>query len=176
LLLNDDPEIVKAGAWIASELGGKGKSLLDAVFPLLEHPDSRVRFSVIDCILLWADSSHGLQLASVLRLLSDSESRVRWKALEFLSRASKEQLSAALLYLEIFEPQSKNIQGLRALLRAEKPLDAMASLQDSDELIRKYGAVLARRLAHVSKEPLLFAASLDDVDVKDFAKTSLSLL
>src|SRR5882672_288042 len=44
LLQNDNTELVKVGAWIASELGEKGKPLLNDVSPLLQHPKSRVRF------------------------------------------------------------------------------------------------------------------------------------
>jgi hypothetical protein len=178
LLLNDDTEVAKAGAWIASELGEKGKVLLDDVSSLLQHPDSRVRFSVIDCILLWADPSKGPELTSVVNLIEDPESRVRWRVMEFLSRATREQLAASLLYLETTNPQSKNIKGLRLLLGpgAENPQEAMAALHDQDELIRKYGAVLARRVAKINKDPLLYAASIDDADVKDFAHTSISLI
>jgi hypothetical protein len=178
LLLNDNTEIAKAGAWIASELGEKGEPLLNDVSPLLQHPDSRVRFSVIDCILLWADPSKGPELASVANLIGDPESRVRWKVMEFLSRATREQLAAALSYLETTNPQSKNIRGLRLLLGsgAQNPKDATAALNDQDVVMRKYGAVLARRTAGINKEALLYAASIDDVDVKDFADSSISLL
>jgi hypothetical protein len=178
LLLSDNTEVVKAGAWIASELGEKGKPLLNDVSPLLQHPDSRVRFSVIDCILLWADPSKGPELASVVDLIDDPESRVRWKVMEFLSRATREQLAAALSYLERTNPQSKNIRGLRLLLGsgAQNPKEATAALHDQDELMRKHGAVLARRLVEIDKDPLLYAASIDDLDVKDFADTSISLL
>ena len=178
LLQNDNTDVVKAGAWIASELGETGKPMLNDVSPLLQHADSRVRFSVIDCILLWADPSKGRELASVVNLIDDPESRVRWKVMEFLSRASREQLAAALQYLEMTNPQSKNIRGLRLLLgsSAETPKEATAALRDQDELMRKYGAVLARRVAGIDKEPLLYAASIDDADVKDFADTSISLL
>ncbi|MGH9497690.1 MAG: hypothetical protein ACRD3L_00960 [Terriglobales bacterium] len=153
LLPNDNTEVVKVGAWIASELGEKGKPLLDDVALLMQHPDSKVRFSAIDCILLWADPSKGPELASVVNLIDDPESRIRWKVLEFLSRASREQLAAALSYIEGTNPQSKNIQGLRLLLGsgAQNPREATAALRDQDELMRKYGAVLARRVAGINK-------------------------
>jgi hypothetical protein len=51
-----------------------------------------------------------------------------------------------------------------------------AALHDQDDLMRKYGAVLARRVAEIDKGPLLYAASIDYLDVKDFADTSISLL
>jgi len=177
LLHNDNTELVKVGAWIASELGEKGKPLLNDVSPLLQHPESKVRFSAINCILLWADPSTGAELASVVRLIEDPESRVRWKVMDFLSRATREQLAAALSYLEATNPQSKNILGLRLLLTgADRPEEATAALHDQDGLMRKYGVVLARRVAEINKDPLLYAASIDDPDVKDFADTSISLL
>jgi hypothetical protein len=178
LILNNNTEVAKAGAWIASELGEKGKPLLNDIAPLLQHPDSKVRFSAIDCILVWADPSKGPELASVVILIEDPESRVRWKVMDFLSRATKEQLAAALSYIGATNPRSKNIRGLRLLLgsNAENPKEATAALRDQDDVMRKYGVVLARRVAEISRDPLLYAASIDDLDVKDFADTSISLL
>lgn len=179
LLLNDNIEVVKAGAWIASELGEKGRPLLDDVLPLLHHSDSKVRFSAIDCILLWADSSKGAELAKTAMLIEDSTARVRWKAMDFLSRANREQLEAALNYLRSTDPQSKHVSGLLLLLGSGKDNSrrATAALNDTDQLMRKYGVVLARRVAASDKGPLLYAASMmDDPDVKDFAETSISLL
>jgi hypothetical protein len=178
LLLNDNAEVAKAGVWIASELGEKGKPLLTDVSPLLQHPDSKVRFSAIDCILLWADPSKGPELAAVVNLIEDPESRVRWKVMDFLSRATREQLVAALSYFEATNSRSKNIRGLRLLLDpgAANPNGATTALHDQDDVMRKYGVVLARRVAEINRDPLLYAASIDDLDVKDFADTSISLL
>lgn len=178
LLLNDNTELVKVGAWIASELGEKGNALLNDVSPLLQHPESRIRFFAIGCILLWADPSKARELASVVSLIDDPEPRVRWKVMDFLSRATREQLLAALSYFEATNPQSKNIWGLRLLLAADadRPREAMIALQNQDRQMRKYGVVLAQRVAEVNKDPLLYAASVDDPDVKDFASTSISLL
>jgi hypothetical protein len=179
LFLQDkNTELVKIGAWIASELGEKGKSLLNEVALLLFHPESSIRFSAIDCLLLWADPSNGAELASVVKLIDDSELRVRWKVMDFLSRATREQLSAALTYLEAANAQSRNIRGLHLLLapKANSSREAMAALRDQDAAMRKYGVVLARRIAEIDKYPLSYAASIDDLDVKDFADTSISLL
>lgn len=177
-LKNTNTELVKIGAWIASELGEKGKVLLDDISFLLFHPESRIRFSAIDCLLLWADPSNGAELALVVKLIEDPESRVRWKVMDFLSRATREQLSATLAYLKKADPQSRNIQGLQLLLapEADSAREAIAALRDQDAVMRKYGVVLARRIAEIEKYPLSYAASINDMDVKDFADTSISLL
>ncbi len=42
--------------------------------------------------------------------------------------------------------------------------------------MRKYGVVLARRVAENQQRSSIYRASIDDLDVKDFADTSISLL
>lgn len=177
-LLSQNQDLAAIGAWIASELGEPGKPLLSHVSALLVHPDRRVRFSAIDCVLLWAGASDGDHLALATKLIDDSEPSVRWKAMDFLSRVSPEQVQAALLYLQAHEPNSANIQGLRWLLSpdATNPQPIVSALQSRDSLVRRYGVVAARRISKANKDPLLYASSLDDPDVRDFAESSVALL
>ncbi len=155
-----------------------GKPLLDDISRLLTHPESKIRFLAIDCLLLWADPSKGAELASVVRLIGDPELRVRWKVMDFLSRATTGQLSGALSYLSAMGPQTSDISGLQLLLRSDADAvgQATRALQDQDGVLRKYGVVLARRIAEVNRGPLLLAVSNSDPDVKDFAESSISLL
>jgi len=176
LLQSQNPDIVNIGAWIASELGEKGSPLLPYVLPLLQHPAKNVRFSIVDCILLWA--TDGAQLAAVTSLLDDPESGVRWKAMDFLSRATMEQLQAALSYLEHAEPNSTYVRGLRWLLSSDAS-DAnavKAALQNENALLRKYAVVAASRMSKADREPLSYAASVKTPDVQNFAKSSIALL
>ncbi len=177
LLVHDDPSVVKTGAFIASELGAKGSPLLSDIVRLVGHPEKSVIFDVIDCVLLWATPSNKSELASVVTLLSDPESGVRWKAMDFLSRASAEQLGAALSFLEGKEPNSVNVRGLRWLVgsHASVPQDVKTVLQSQEEVLRKYGVVAASRMYRTSPEPLAYAASLNDPDVKHFADTTIEL-
>jgi hypothetical protein len=176
LLSHENASVVRAGAFIASELGLKGRPLLGDISHLLRHTDPRVRSDVIDCVLLWAGRSNATELASAVGLLGDPHPGVRWKAMEFLSRASLEQLEAALSSLEASEPNSVNVRGLRWLIgsHASDPQDVRTVLQSQDEALRKYGVVAARRMSKSSKEPLLYAASLNDPDVKHFAESSMA--
>jgi hypothetical protein len=178
LLLSEDAELVQIGAWIASELGLKGKPLFGDIFSLLRYPESKVRFSVIDCLLLWADPSKKLELASLIELIEDPEPRVRWKVMDFLSRATTAQLSAAASYLEAANPESKNLLGLRLLLNknANNAEEVNLLIRGQDGILRKYGVVLAGRIAAMDKAPLVLAALSVDPDVKDFAESSIALL
>lgn len=179
LLAHSDQNVVETGAWIASELGSRGSSLLGDVAHLLSHVRRNVKFDVIDCVLLWADSYHGDLLASAVKLLNDPDSPVRWKAMDFLSSASRSQLEAALARLEATEPNSSSVApGVRWLLarEAEDPTKVKAALQSGDATLRMFAVVAARRIASFDVQPLRYAASLDDQDVKRFAESSIKLL
>jgi hypothetical protein len=178
LLQSDNSNLISAGIWIASELGREGEPLLGDVLPLLKNPLKRVRFFAIDCISLWATPSNKRALASAVGLMNDNEAAVRWKVMEFLSLASPGQLKAALAYLEDMVPESPHISGLQWLLSpgASNPNGVESTLQSMDSLTRKYGVVGAARMSKVSQEPLRYASSVDDPDVKNFADSSIRLL
>jgi hypothetical protein len=176
LLHSQNQDVVNVGAWIASELGEKGNALLPDVFPLLQHPAKNVRFSIIDCILMWA--TDGAELSAVTRLLDDPESSVRWKTMDFLSLATRDQLQLALSHLAEVEPNSTHVRGLRWLLSSDAS-DANAvksALHNENDLLRKYAVVAASRMSKANREPLSYAASVKDPDVQNFAKSSIRLL
>jgi hypothetical protein len=177
-LRSDQARLVAIGVWIASELGQTAKPLLDDVSALLTHPLKRVRFFSIDCVLLWAGPSDGCALASVIALMDDAETAVRWKVLDFLSRASREQLQGALSYLLITEPKSRHIPGLKWMLSSDlkKPKEVIAALHNQDSLTRRYGVVAAVRMSKDNPQPLFDASSVEDSDVKAFADSGIRLL
>ena len=178
LLRSADERSLDTGIFIASELGPKGKPLLNDVAPLVAHPRKRVRFQAIDCILLWAGPSDSAELASAIALLGDAEPGVRWKAMDFLSRASREQLEAALAHFQTTEPSSEHVRGLRWLLGpdASDPAKVIAIVGTEDIVLRKYGAVAAARMSKHNTVPLFSASKAEDSDVKGFADSYIRLL
>jgi len=178
LLLSRSEEVVTIAAWIASELGRKGKPLLRDVLTLLRHQAKKIRFSTIDCILAWAGPSDGIALASVITLTDDPEPGVRWKVMDFLARATPQQLQAALNYLEETAPKCPYLKALRWLLgpQSRHPEEVTAFIQSQESICRKYGAVAAVRISKENRGPLFFASSVDDVDVRDFAQSGITLL
>lgn len=178
MLRSGNDEVVTLGVWIASELGEKGKPLLGDVFVLLKHPAKKVRFSAIDCILVWASPSESSALVSVVGLLEDPEAGVRWKAMDFVSRASREQLESALAYLVAINPKSSHVLGLRWLLGPQShiPAEVMRITDGEDPVLRKYGAIAAARISQESTQALFHASGVPDPDVRDFAQASISLL
>ena len=178
LLSSGDERVVETGMWITSELGVKATPLLCFVVPLLRHPSKKVRFFGIDSVLTCATPVNEAELASVIPLLLDKESAVRWKTLEFLSLASKAQLEAALSHTLTLDSSSPHIHGLRWLLskEAEEHDSIIAFLQSTDSLNRKYGCVGAARLSGQDRRPLLYGASVNDPDVKEFAAGMLRII
>lgn len=176
LLHSENADVASVGAWIASELGSMGKPLLPDVLPLVRHPSKDVRFSIIDCILLWG--TNGTELSAAVRLTSDPESSVRWKAMDFLSLATRDQLKLALSHLEATEANSPHVRGLRWLIspKASDVEELKLALQDKDALFRKYAVVAAARIFRNNREPLFYAATMQDPDVQNFAKSAINLM
>jgi hypothetical protein len=171
LLLDKDEDVVATGTWIASELGANSDLLLPDVLKLLNYPAKKVRFWALDC-LYWASPLDGVQLAEGVKMVEDVDSGVRWKALDFLSRASVGQLGAALATLRSDESGSMHIRGLEFLLNeaSADPTVVRSYLNSSDPLSRKYGVIAAVRLPMKSPELLDYALSMDDADVQAFAR------
>jgi hypothetical protein len=178
LLLNPDERVASLGAWIASEIAEQGRPLLSVVGGLLGHPSKEVRFSLIDCILLWASPSEPQEIVKAVRLIDDPERAVRWKAMNFLYRASKHQLESALAYLETREPGQPHTLRLSWLLGAAgHDGDAIgAELQSPDARSRKYAVVAAARMILENQDPLYIAGSSDDPEVATFAKDMLYIM
>jgi hypothetical protein len=178
LLLSDqDAKAVKAGIFITSELGIKARLLLNEVSGLLRHPDLVVRFYAIDSMLTCTSGGDERAIGMVILMLDDVAGAVRRKTLDFLSRASEEQLGGALRYFEKTQPDSVHVVGLSWLSsKAQYDVDSVLSLlQDDNPVLRKYAVAAAARIATRYSEPLELASSLKDEDVRLFANDVLEL-
>lgn len=171
LLRDTDEHLLATAVWITSELGAECRPLLPNVVPLLAHSLKRIRFFALDCVF-WTPPQHGCDLARAVRLLNDPEDGVRWKVLDLLFRISTEQLKGAFLcpQAEILEPSHRD--GLGWLLSGDS-LDfgnIKGLLKSSDAALRKFGVVAAARERRVYPELVVFASTIDDTDVREFAK------
>jgi hypothetical protein len=189
LLQSKNARVVRAASFIADELGAKATPILDAVFDLLNYPDRHVRGDVIGSMLTCTTAKNQPQIAAVISLLDDSDWPIRWKTMEFMSLASLEQLRAGLRHLESSKPDSGHVLGLRWLTSegGTNIGQINAWLQSSNPLEKKYGVVAATRVASGHEEgrgydltvgttePLVWAASIDDEDIKRFAHSMLQM-
>ena len=178
LLHSKNDDTVKAGAFIASELGGRFSPLMNEVVHLLEHPVSSVRFDALDIVLDNATHEHGEIVADAVMLACDPIEAIRWKALRFLAHATETQLRAGAQAFgnnEIAILVSWLIQ-LNSLQIEQAKAHTVTALDGEDPLVRKFAAVAAARLASDDPSPLQSAASSMDPEIKQFAQDELGLL
>lgn len=174
-LASTSDQVLRTGVWIASELGSKAHPLLQEVALLLKHKLKHIRFFAIDSVLTCASGEDGAIVAEVARLLDDSESAVRWKAIDFLARADEAQLRGALSHLQQTDMISKHTQGLQWLLSDHaKRSDLIAhALQGTERPMPFYAVAAAARISDVDNAPLKLALSLKDEDVVGFARSAI---
>lgn len=166
LLQTGNVSAVRAAAWLASELGSLAAPLLHDVPGLLTHSESYVRFYALDVVLVNAGHDDGELLARAAILVVDSVESVRWKALQFLARASEEQLAVSI-------PCQRH-QGIAAftawLLDSHRSDEVIERLEAPDQLTRRFAAVAAARMCDRDPAALERAAETSDHEVADFAK------
>lgn len=170
LLRCDEEHAVKAGAWIASELGANVAPVMDDLSLLLDHPVRYVRFFVLDAVLAGATPEHGEVISRAMRLLRDRDEAVRWKALHFLTKTTSDQLSAAIPHL-----RDDRLARLTAwMLNPETDtVGVIERLQDTDGLTRLFAGAAAARLRDRDPAALKRAAASSDRELGSFAEEEL---
>jgi len=174
LLQSDRKGAVEAGAWIASELGELIAPLIPELSRLLSHPSRRVRFFVLDGLLNAGRSEHGQELAAAVERIEDPDETVRWKAMNFLARASYEQLAASVPFI------SNRLvdDALRWLIDSDQRLDTIAvvrRLESPDQLSRLVAAAAAVRLASRDEAALERAVASMDREINSFSREQVRL-
>jgi hypothetical protein len=177
LLQSDDNRVVKAGAWILSEMGNQAASLIDDMAPLLTHEDPQVRGYALDSVLLGASSRDGRVVSTAVGLVDDPDPAVRWAALWFLTRSQAEQLEAALSETSDCG-LSECVRWLRDSLSMPQTCDrALAALSEIDWRTRAFGAAAAARLAQAGDDRAIRAAAeSEDLEIAQFAGDVLTML
>jgi HEAT repeat protein len=109
-------------------------------------------------------------------LIQDPDEAVRWKALRFLAKAAKNQLSIAVPHLD-----SQTVAALLAWLLHSGDTqinmqEIITRLSDPDSLTRRFAAAAAARLGPHNPVLLEHAAASTDSEVSSFANEELEAL
>jgi hypothetical protein len=169
LLKSVDNEVVAAGIWIASELGGAARPLLSEIAGLIQHPMPKVRFFSLDCLATCGRAEDGETVAHGLDLLGDAEPSVRWKAMVFLATAPEILLRAVRGSLTADE-QTARRRGLEVLLNPRAlSAELVTDLASRDPIARAYAAAAAVRLAPQDPRYLKQAIQSTDPTIARFA-------
>jgi hypothetical protein len=170
VLLSKDPQVVKYGVWIASELGARSRPLLPDIVPLLTHESRWVRYFAIDCVVTAAEE--GEPIVKAARLLTDDDTAVRARATEMLAQLSREQLTSAAEYLALSgSSHSEFSQGFFALLSSDRA-DGRALLDSESAVLKKFGLAAAVR-GGGDRASLEAARLLEDRDIRELATEAL---
>jgi hypothetical protein len=172
--LNDD--VVANGVWLASELGARAAPVFDSIIPLLQHGSSRVRFNAIDVVLVCASASrHGEALASTVALTLDENKGVRWCALGFIARASREQLRASIAHQRQAELAALTSWLVDQDEGGSSIESILAQLKETHPLRLRFAAVAAVRQLPETLALLELAAQSADAECASFAHSELRL-
>lgn len=172
LLRHNTIKLAELGAWLASELGSQCAAIYPDVVMHLRHPCWRVRFWLIDCVLACAGEQQAADLATVTMLLDDENSAVRWKAMQFLARASTQQLELARDWLSAQSRQADLVRSVSVLadVDAGEYDKILPLIHHQRALFRKLGVVAAVRARGAQRHLLDVAMASDDEEVRSFAK------
>lgn len=135
-LLNSGRELaVLAGLYATWELGSTAENVTPYLAPFLDHTDRRVRFQAVGAVHSSASGEYGQIIAKAIALVADPVRMVRWRVLDFLAKADREQLSASLPYLDIrlrelvswvmLEGKGSHKEAVPGMLDSHVPLDRL---------------------------------------------------
>lgn len=172
LLESDDERTLKAGAWIASELGALSNPILEDITELLSHGSRYVRFFLIDAVLSASTERDGRAIATAVELIGNTDDAIRWKAMNFLARATTSQLSAAEPFLT--NHHARLTSWLIEADHVARSDEILSRLESTDSLTRLVAAAAAARARVRDVSPLEHAAQSGDPEVRSFAMEHLS--
>lgn len=168
-------EVVADAAFILTELGYKGKPLLDVCWNLLDSNELGIVADCLDVILVNADHRDGDMLAKAMMLIHAQEDPVQWKTLGVISKMSLEQLEAS-----VGSKQLGNLTGyVRWLIRQDKlsdPNEIKTRVEGDDKLASAFGAIAALRAKPPLIELLEYVAVSIDGPIGNFASGELEFI
>lgn len=157
LLRSADYSVQRVATFLLTELGSKAVGVVEDALPLLALRDRNLSHDVLEAIAVCAEQARPEWLVHLaLTLESDDEVLVKL-AMFLLSQISTAELAAA----RDAATTAAHSKGLGALASGRVDAGAArAMLHDADPLVRRYGAIAAKRL----KDPALLAelAKSDD--------------
>ena len=170
LLLSHDESLLKAGIWIASELGSKCRPLHKEISTLLNNPNYYVRFFAIDCVLSTLHKDDHELILKVSDLLEDQNAVVRRKVMDFLARIPAEQISDVLQISAFSSLRREHKEGIELMISPAQSQDLIQKfISCENPILRRYGASAAARIYRDHPNLLDLAFESDDDDLRIFA-------
>lgn len=171
LLRSDNVFVQRTASFIASELGSQASGVIDDVVSLVSSSDMHVQWYPMEALAVCARGEHVEEFAHVVEMLANTEVPLRRLAMRLVANAELPQLEAARRHFESSgQCHGTHQQGLLALIAGSRigPAVIVAMLGDGDALVRRYGAIAARRLMREYPDLISQVQSTDDPELHDF--------
>ena len=148
LLKNEDPFIQRAAIFVASELGVESRDLIDDIIPLLASGDRYFQYNAMEVLAVCCEGVHSEKFVHVIFRLESDDDVLRALVMRLVSRADVSQLEAAGRFVARDVSLQSHQEGLRILAAGEsvEPGAVVAMIRTADPLLRRYGAIAAKRL------------------------------
>jgi hypothetical protein len=172
LLSHPNVSVRGTAMFVAAELGIGSQPLIDAIVLLTDDLDPHIAWDAIDSVLVCAIDSYSSHFVVVVKQLENNLAALRRLAMRSISKARLSQLYGAKSRCgELGKTALVHEQCLQILVDSEcgKVYDSHKMLDSNTELVRLYGAILAKRTMSIHPQALEFAAANTNPDVKQFA-------
>jgi hypothetical protein len=170
-LLSTNPLVRREAASILSELGNQGQSLIDAAILLVDDNDVRIQYDALESIFLCSYGKEIGKLAYVVRAFDASSEVIRNLAMNLVSNADVQQLTALLP--EFTEEEKDYKDGILTLLKEANPHPNLISkmILDKRSVTRKFGVILLKKsYAGYPGDLLNQCLTSNDNDIRVFAE------
>lgn len=171
LLRSEDVAVQRSAAFVASELGNASRRLVDDIIPLLSSTDRHVSWYAMEVLTVCCKGEHTEKFAHVARMLESGDDALRGLAMRLVSNADVSQLEGARRYFDAPDSCHRtHVIALHTLVTAHRvePAVVTAMMHDADPLIRRYGAIAAKRVLKEFPHLITEAGSSDDSDLRKF--------
>jgi len=166
LLKSKNIYIQSAATYIVSELGRKANPLIDDIIPLLKSENLAIKYEALESIMIGSIEQPS-KFIYIIEALDDADESIRLRAMELIMNSHPEQIKESIKYFE----QKPDIQSKNHLICLDlylqfsdvDPKRVTALIIDNNPLIRKYGAIIAKKV--FEKFPYLTREASQSLDL-----------
>lgn len=178
LLRHADTLVRRAAVWVASEIGEKAHSLLEDVLPLLRSGDRYLAYHALEFVAVCAIGQRASYLREVVFGLESDDEVLRVLAMRLIGNTDDGSLRVVLEEMDNNASGQLHRDGLTLLIgiRREDRKRVVSELLGREErLLRRYGAILARRALPEQPELIKEVAKSGDGDVRRYASEAIDV-
>lgn len=168
LLSSNNSLVQRAAVYVASELGSQAKDLVYDVIPLLDSEDRYLKYHAMEVLAVCCEGERAKEFFHVVKVLESDDDVLRALAMRLVSRVDLSQIEGAR---RIFDSRHQTHSHSLAILAEGKQVDPaiiISMIHDVDPLIRRYGAIAAKRLIAEFPNLMKEMQSIDDPDLRNF--------